>query len=89
MVERLRIGCRQGLELRHQRQRDALQHGIEQIKLVLEMPVNCATRQPRLQRHRLQRGAAHAAALEHALGRVQNLVAGRECVGFGAAGHGG
>ena len=55
----------------------ALHHGVEQIRLVLEMPVNRAPAHPRRLGNVIQGCAGHAFFRKHQLSRIQQPVAGR------------
>src|SRR5689334_1313957 len=59
-----------------QRQRDLLAHGIEELCLVGEMPVNGAARDAGRTRDVLQRRARHATAAEFLARRREDLTAG-------------
>jgi len=75
-------------DLRLQRQRDAVEHRVEEVGLVAEVPVHRAARDAGRARDLLQRGARHAAALEFALGHVEDARAGALGVLLGASRHG-
>jgi hypothetical protein len=61
---------------------DPFHHGVEQVRLVLEMPVHRAARGAGPPRDVLQAGARHPLALKQVLGRIQQLVAGGQSFFF-------
>jgi hypothetical protein len=69
------------------RARRALAHRGEQVGLVAEMPVDRAPRQARLGRDLGKRGPRDAMVAEHALGSVEQLLAGGSGLYAGAADH--
>jgi uncharacterized iron-regulated protein len=70
-----------------QRHDGALHHRVEEIGLVLEVPVDCAACELGGLRNILQRGAGYTMLLEEQLGRVENAVASRLGFFLRAANH--
>lgn len=66
-------------------QRRARHHGVEQVGLVLEVPVDRPSRDPGFARNVLQRGARHALPREQGFGGIEQGLAGLEGVFLGAA----
>ena len=68
-----------------QRKRDTLHHGVEEIGLVLEVPVHRASGHAGRLRHVLQRGPRDALECKQVLGRINQCGAGLLCIFFGSA----
>jgi hypothetical protein len=71
-----------------QRQDDTLHHGVEEVGLVLEVPVDGTTGQAGSLGDVVQGGARNTLLLKDLLCRVQNVATGDEGVFFRAANHG-
>ena len=76
-------GTRQFLE----RQAQTFEHGLEQVDLVLEMPVNGAAADAGFFRHLGQRRTGNALGMEHPLGGIEYLYPRRLRFFFGSSGH--
>ena len=74
------------VEHRLHRQRRALAHRVEQVGLVAEVPVDGAARHARRRRDFGERRARHAALAKHALGGVEQRLAGRLAASSGHCG---
>ncbi|MCY1450623.1 hypothetical protein D9M71_674470 [compost metagenome] len=70
-----------------QRRTDALEHGLEQVVLVLEMPVDGASADPRGSGDFRQRGTGNALLVKYPLSGIEYLHAGFFGFLFGTSGH--
>ncbi|GAP35502.1 hypothetical protein ISF6_1275 [Piscinibacter sakaiensis] len=83
----LRLRAAQALDLLLHRQGHAHHHRVEEVGLVLEVPVDRAAADAGRGRDLVQRGARDPALVEHAFGGVEQQVAGGARLFLGAAGH--
>jgi len=67
------------------REHGTVHHGVEQIGLVLEVPVHRASGHAGRLRHVLQRGPRDALECKQVLGRINQCGAGLLCIFFGSA----
>src|SRR5450830_1313948 len=75
-------------ERRFHGQSDPFHHGVEQVGLVLEMPIDGTAAGACMPGDVLQTGARHALRLKQMFGRIQQLVAGFQRFFFGSTGQG-
>ena len=77
--QRVVMAQRRGLGRRLERKDDPLHHRVEEIGLVLEVPIDGAPRRPGLLRDLLQRGLGDPLRLKQQLRGIEQSIPRRQC----------